>query len=50
MTTPDTLFPVPEAIAQSAWVDAAGYERLYTQSIQDPEGFLGRAWPALGVD
>jgi len=41
MTIPNTLFPVPEAIAQSARVDAVGYERLYSQSIQDPEGFWG---------
>jgi acetyl-CoA synthetase len=41
MTTPNSIFPVPEAIAQSAWVNADGYERMYTQSIQDPEGFWG---------
>src|SRR3954469_2218572 len=41
MSTPDTLFPVPEEIARSAWVDAAGYERLYGQSIENPEAFWG---------
>src|SRR5690349_18282901 len=41
MSTPNNLFPVPEEIAKSAWVDAAGYERLYAQSIQDPEAFWG---------
>jgi len=33
------LFPVPEAIAKSAWVDGAKYERMYKQSVEDPEGF-----------
>src|SRR3954471_11846270 len=41
MTTPNSIFPVPEEIAKSAWVDAAGYERMYAQSIQDPESFWG---------
>jgi acetyl-CoA synthetase len=34
-----TLFPVPETVARNAWVDAAAYERLYDQSIADPEDF-----------
>ena len=34
-----TVFPVPEALAKSAWVDEAGYVRLYEKSIADPEGF-----------
>jgi acetyl-CoA synthetase len=33
------LFPVPEATAKSAWVDEAGYFRLYQRSVEDPEGF-----------
>ena len=33
------LFPVPEATAKSAWVDEAGYFKLYQRSIDDPEGF-----------
>src|SRR5690242_19697065 len=41
MSTQNNLFPVPEDIAKTAWVDAAGYERLYAQSIQDSEGFWG---------
>jgi acetyl-CoA synthetase len=36
-----TLFPVPEAFAKKAWIDAAGYARMYEQSIQDPNGFWG---------
>jgi len=33
------LFPVPEATAKSAWVDEAGYFKMYQRSIDDPEGF-----------
>ncbi|MEX2009068.1 MAG: acetate--CoA ligase [Dongiaceae bacterium] len=38
MTT-TTVFPVPAALAKSAWVDEAGYARMYEKSIADPEGF-----------
>jgi acetyl-CoA synthetase len=34
-----TVFPVPDSLARSAWIDEAGYFRLYQQSIDDPEGF-----------
>jgi acetyl-CoA synthetase len=34
-----TVFPVPEDLAASAWIDEAGYFRLYEKSITDPEGF-----------
>src|SRR5204862_4970336 len=34
-----SLIPVPDALAQSAWIDEAGYARRYQQSIGDPEGF-----------
>ncbi len=34
-----SLFPVPESVARDAWIDAAGYARLYEQSLADPEGF-----------
>ena len=33
------LFPVPEATAKAAWVDEAGYFKMYQRSIDDPEGF-----------
>ena len=33
------LFPVPDAIAKSAWADAAKYEEMYKRSVEDPEGF-----------
>ncbi len=35
----NNLFPVPEQIARDAWVDAAKYQRMYDQSIADPEAF-----------
>jgi acetyl-CoA synthetase len=34
-----TLFPVPDAIAKRAHVDAARYDEMYAASIADPEGF-----------
>ena len=37
----DERIPVPEAFAKSAIVDKAGYDRMYRQSIEDPEGFWG---------
>jgi len=33
------VFPVPASLQASAHVDAPTYERLYRQSIDDPEGF-----------
>ena len=36
---PDEVFPVPEAVAREAHIDAARYEELYRRSIEDPEGF-----------
>ena len=35
----NSLFPVPESIAREAWVDAAGYQKMYDQSLKDPDGF-----------
>ncbi len=37
--TDDKVFPVPEALAKSAFLDDAGYQRMYRQSIDDPESF-----------
>jgi acetyl-CoA synthetase len=34
-----TFFPVPEALAATAWIDAAKYARLYDQSVKEPENF-----------
>jgi acetyl-CoA synthetase len=36
-----SLFPVPPAVAESAWIDAAKYQRLYDESVRDPEKFWG---------
>ncbi len=34
-----TVFPVPEAVARTAWVDEAQYFKLYEQSLRDPDRF-----------
>jgi acetyl-CoA synthetase len=34
-----TLFPVPESVARNAWVDEAGYFRMYEASLADPQKF-----------
>jgi len=41
MTTDTSFFPVPDAVARSAWVDETGYRQMYDRSIADPEGFWG---------
>ncbi|MCI0431010.1 MAG: AMP-binding protein, partial [Rhodospirillales bacterium] len=33
------FFPVPDKVAKSAWIDAAKYERMYAESIANPEKF-----------
>ena len=39
---PDTsVFPIPGKVATSAWVDEAGYFKLYEQSLADPAKFWG---------
>src|SRR5690348_4941207 len=35
----NSLFPVPESIAREAWVDAAGYQKMYEASLADPAKF-----------
>ncbi len=37
--TDNKLFPVPEPFAKSAFIDDAGYQRMYQESIADPESF-----------
>jgi acetyl-CoA synthetase len=37
----NSVFPVPEELAKSAWCDESAYFKLYAQSIDDPEGFWG---------
>ncbi len=35
------VYPVPEAVAEAAHIDKAGYEKMYQASIDDPEAFWG---------
>ena len=35
------LFPVSDAVAKAALIDAAKYEAMYAKSVQDPAGFWG---------
>ncbi len=37
----DTIFPVPAALAKTAWIDNDGYLAAYQRSIKDPEGYWG---------
>jgi acetyl-CoA synthetase len=39
MTEPTRIFPPPPDLAAGALLDAAGYRRLYAQSVADPDGF-----------
>ena len=36
-----TLFPVPPSVARNAWVDEAGYYKMYEASLADPGKFWG---------
>jgi acetyl-CoA synthetase len=35
------IFPVPPALAKSAWIDAETYEKMYAESIKNPDKFWG---------
>src|SRR5215472_4327137 len=35
----DTLLPVPEDWKKRALIDAASYERMYAESVRDPDAF-----------
>ncbi|WP_020590335.1 acetate--CoA ligase [Kiloniella laminariae] len=37
-----TVFPVPENLAEKAWVDESRYLQMYQQSIEDPEAFWAK--------
>jgi acetyl-CoA synthetase len=37
----ETVHPVPAEWAKRAYVDRAKYEAMYTQSVEDPDGFWG---------
>jgi acetyl-CoA synthetase len=36
------IYPVPADVASKARISAADYEKLYAESVKDPEGFWGR--------
>jgi acetyl-CoA synthetase len=36
-----TLIPVSDSLSRSAWIDEAGYFRLYEDSVRDPNKFWG---------
>ena len=40
----DKTYPVPGDWAKRAWVDEAGYKKLYARSVEDPNGF----WNEMG--
>jgi acetyl-CoA synthetase len=46
-TTMSTLYPVPPEFAASARIDKATYDRLYAESIADPEAFWRRVGKRL---
>jgi len=35
------IIPVPDSLARSAWLDEAGYDRMYADSLRDPGKFWG---------
>jgi acetyl-CoA synthetase len=35
------VIPVPRDLAESAWIDEDGYQKLYAASLRDPETFWG---------
>ncbi len=43
MSASPTIYPVPDAVAADAAIGRQDYERLYAESIQDPDAFWGRA-------
>jgi len=39
--TDTNIFPVPDALAKTAWADNAKYLEMYKSSVEDSEGFWG---------
>ena len=35
-------YPVDPSVAQHAHIDAAKYQQMYAQSVEDPDAFWGR--------
>ncbi len=44
------IYPVPEDFAAAAAIRHADYERLYAESVRDPDGFWGKAAERLDWD
>ncbi len=38
---PSSVIPIPEALGDEAWIDEAGYFRMYEESIRNPDKFWG---------
>ena len=45
-----STYPVPDSFAANARVDRAEYERLYAESLRDPDAFWGRVAQRLDWD
>ncbi|PJJ96676.1 acetate--CoA ligase [Lysobacteraceae bacterium NML91-0213] len=43
MSTTPSVYPVPEALAADAAIGRGDYERLYAESVRDPDAFWSRA-------
>ncbi|WP_129136992.1 acetate--CoA ligase [Luteimonas sp. YGD11-2] len=43
MSTTPSVYPVPEALAAEAAIGREDYERLYAESVRDPDAFWARA-------
>ena len=43
MSTTPSVYPVPEALAADAAIGRDDYERLYAESVRDPDAFWARA-------
>src|SRR5687768_18239156 len=42
MSQPEALYPVPAAFAATARIDRDEYQRLYAESVRDPDAFWGQ--------
>src|SRR5690625_4418497 len=43
MNTPQEIYPVPAEFAAKARIGQQEYQRLYEESLRDPDGFWARA-------
>ncbi|WP_058835868.1 acetate--CoA ligase [Luteimonas abyssi] len=43
MSASPAIYPVPDAVAAAAAIGLQDYERLYAESVEDPDAFWGRA-------